>query len=73
MSQLDPWSAVAAERRPQTEHDAAGLVERHLIVRLLCTVPPKRFVEGASPGKIVHAERDETDPLLHQTNRVSRC
>src|ERR1700693_4498805 len=63
--QLDARSALAAERRPQSEHHPAGLEEDHLFVGLLGAGPSERLVEGASAGEILYAKGYEADPLFH--------
>jgi hypothetical protein len=65
MGQLDSGGTVAAERGPQSEDHAAGLVERHLIVGLLSAGPAECLVEGSRSAKVPNPKRDHRDPLFH--------
>jgi len=65
VGELDPRRTVAAERRPQPEHEAAGLEEADLVVGLPAVAPAERLVEGAGTGEIGDAERHEAEALFH--------
>ncbi len=65
MGELDPGSAVTAERRPQAEDHPAGLKEADLIVGLPGATPAERLIEGTGPGEIGDAKGHKADALVH--------
>jgi hypothetical protein len=49
---LNALTTLAAKSRPQAEDDSAGLVEGNLVIGLLRSLPPHRFVEGPSTRQV---------------------
>ena len=71
MGKLDARRCVSTQCGPKAKDHSARLKEGDLVIRLMCVVPPHRFVEGASTGEVFHANCHKADPLFHLTKYVS--
>ena len=67
--------AVLGERlaAPERDDQGAGLEEDDVVIGARARLPPERLVERPCPREVTHAERDDTQSLVHQLSTRSIC